>query len=233
MDWLNETVKRMVESGSPFAYGVVFLAGILTSFTPCVYPIIPIIAGYIGAQQVKSRFQAFLLSACYVVGMAITFSVLGAVAALTGSIFGKVQSSPYAFLVVGNIILLMALWFLDIIHIPLPSFAAPRIVKKGYLTSFFLGLISGLIAVPCASAIVGTLLAYIAVSGAGVIFGTTLLFTYAIGIGILLMAVGTFTGFVNTLMKSEKLSQIIKKVFGIALFLIAEYFFIQAGQVWF
>jgi len=218
-----------MSGGNPAAYAFVLAAGILTSFTPCVYPVIPIIVGYIGASQVQSRARAFWLSVSYVLGMAVTFSILGLIASLTGMIFGRIQSNPWTQLFVGNVILIMALWFLDIITIPLPAFAAPRIKGKGFIPAFFLGMASGIIAAPCTAAVLVIILSYVG-SRQNIFFGTTILFTYAAGLGTVLIIAGTFTGFISTLMKSESLSVKVKKVFGIALVLLSQYFFIQAGK---
>ncbi|MDO8735116.1 MAG: cytochrome c biogenesis protein CcdA, partial [Elusimicrobiota bacterium] len=79
-------------------------------------------------------------------------------------------------------------------------------------------------------AVLAIILSYVATKQ-NVLFGTTLLFTYAIGLGSLIIIAGTFTGFINTLMKSEAVSVRIKKVFGIALFLLSQYFFIKAGKL--
>ncbi|MFC1552391.1 cytochrome c biogenesis protein CcdA [Candidatus Latescibacterota bacterium] len=230
MDFLTQTVSKYMSGGNPTAYFFVLAAGILTSFTPCVYPVIPIIVGYIGASQVRSRAKAFWLSVSYVLGMAVTFSILGIIASLTGMIFGRIQSSPWTHIFVGNVILFMALWFLDIISIPLPSFAAPRIKGKGFIPAFLLGMASGIIAAPCTAAVLVIILSYVG-SRQNIFFGATILFTYAAGLGTVLIIAGTFTGFISTLMKSESLSVKVKKVFGIALILLSQYFFIQAGKL--
>lgn len=230
MDYLAEIVSKNLLDGNLLIYFFVLVAGIITSFTPCVYPVIPIIVGYIGVMQVKSRIQAFLLSLSYVVGMSVTFSVLGIIASLTGKMFGTVQSNPWTYIFVGNVILIMAMWFMDIINIPVPAFSTPKIKGNGFVTVFILGLISGVIAAPCTAAVLAIILSYIATKQ-NVLFATTLLFTYAMGLGSLIIIAGTFTGFVNTFVKSEAVSRIVKKIFGIALFLLSQYFFIKAGKL--
>ena len=82
MEGLFEILKQSLESGQAIAYPVALLAGILTSFTPCVYPVIPITIGYIGARTTESRGKGFLLSLSYVIGIAVTYSILGGIAAL-------------------------------------------------------------------------------------------------------------------------------------------------------
>ncbi len=230
MNDLAQIVSRTITSGNPLVYLFVLVAGIITSFTPCVYPIIPIVVGYIGASQVRSRTKALWLSTSYVLGMATTFSILGIVASWTGMLFGKIQSNPWMHVFVGNVILIMAMWFMDIITIPLPAFVTPRIKGKGFIPAFLLGLASGIIAAPCTAAVLVIILSYVG-SKQNIFFGATILFTYAVGLGTILIIAGTFTGFINTLMKSETMSKKIKKVFGILLFLLSQYFFIQAGKL--
>ncbi len=227
---LENIVSQYLSVGSPLTYLFVLISGIVTSFTPCIYPVIPIIVGYIGAQKVSSRWTAFLLSLTYVVGMAVTFSILGLVASLTGMMFGRIQSNPWTYIVVGNIILIMSLWFIGVINIPLPVFNTPTLKIKGFIPSFLLGMMSGLVSAPCTAAVLMIILTYVATKQ-NLLFGTTLLFTYAMGVGTLIIIAGTFTGLINVLIKSDSLSQKIKKWFAIAMFLLAEYFFIQAGKL--
>ena len=87
MEGLFEVLKYNLESGHAFAYPIALFAGILTSFTPCVYPVIPITIGYIGTRAAESKGKGFLLSLSYVLGIAVTYSVLGGIAALTGKLF--------------------------------------------------------------------------------------------------------------------------------------------------
>jgi thiol:disulfide interchange protein DsbD len=223
-------LEKYLQDTSFIAYIIVFTSGIITSFTPCVLPLIPIIAGYIAGQKIKRKIDCFFLSIFYTIGMAITFSALGAFASLTGTMFGAIQTSATANIIVGNIILLMALWILDVIYIPIPSLN-PKMKKYGIISSFILGLSTGFISVPCVTPVLGTLLTYVATKQ-NLLFGITLLFTYAFGIGFLLIIVGTFTGFITTLKKIEIYSEKIKKMFGYAMLILAEYFFIKAGRFW-
>ncbi|MFH0948218.1 MAG: cytochrome c biogenesis protein CcdA [Elusimicrobiota bacterium] len=230
MDYLINIVSKNLSGGNPLTYFFVLIAGIITGFTPCVYPVIPIIVGYIGALHVQSRLYAFFISLVYVAGMAVTFTILGVIASFSGMLFGTIQSNPWSYVFVGNVILIMALWFMGVINIPLPAFNSPKIKSKGLLPVFVLGLVSGIVTAPCTAAILGIILAYVATKQ-NLLFGATLLFTYAIGLGTLIIVAGTFTGIINAIFKSEILSQKIKKIFGIFLFLLSQYFFIQAGKL--
>jgi len=230
MDNLTTIISQAINTGNPLVYIFVLVGGIATSFTPCVYPVIPLIVSYIGASKVSSRFHAFWLSLSYVIGMAFTFSLLGVIASLTGMIFGEIQSNPWTYIFVGNVVLFMAMWFMDIISIPLPSVTAPKVKTKGIVSAVLLGITSGIIVAPCTAAVLFIILSYVG-SKQNLFFGTTLLFTYAIGLGVPFLIAGTFTGFINTLIKSESFSYKVKKVFGVSMFLLSQYFFIKAGKL--
>ena len=110
-------------SGSPvLALAVMFGAGVLTSLTPCVYPMIPItsavIAGTAKEDQPKSRTIGLTLT--YAVGLAMLYATLGAIAGLSGQIFGTVSASPWAKLAIGNLLVIFALTMFDVIPVPVP-----------------------------------------------------------------------------------------------------------------
>jgi len=220
------------ENISIFHYLLVFLAGILVSFTPCVYPLIPITAGFIGASSSGAKARGFFLSLFYVLGIALAYSGLGAFAALTGSLFGEIATSPWTYLAIGNIFLLLGLSMMDAFTLPLPGFLKSHgqgSKKRGLLGAFLIGLSSGFIIGPCTAPALGAILAYVA-SKQNIFFGTTLLFTFAFGMGLILMVVGTFSGLVSSLPKSGKWLNITKKVFAFILIACAEYFIIKAGK---
>lgn len=233
LEALTQLLRSQLQGTQALAYPIAFIAGILISFTPCVYPIIPIIISYIGARQERNRFKIFLLSLFYVIGVAITYSGLGIFAALSGKLFGQIQTNPIAYIIVGNIIILFGLSMLDVFLLPIPSFlrgAKLKQGKKGFLGAFGIGLTSGFVVAPCTAAVLGVLLSYVA-SRQNLFFGASLLFTFALGIGVLLVAIGTFTGVLVSLPKSGSWMLKIQKVFGIAMILLGEYFIFQAGRL--
>lgn len=105
-------------SGNPFDYVIVFVGGALMSFTPCVYPLIPITVGFIGAGSYGSRLKGLFLSLVYVLGMAVTYSLLGIAASLTGTIFGKLSYAPSVNLFVGCVVIIFGLGMLDLFNMP-------------------------------------------------------------------------------------------------------------------
>ena len=218
---------------SVLSYAIVFLGGVFTSFTPCIYPVIPVTIGYIGASSARTKGRAFFLSLFYVFGIATVYSCLGAIAALGGSVFGEISVNPWTRIIVGNIFLVLGLSMMDVFVIQLPGFLRPKVTpgaKKGLLGAFLVGMTAGLIMGPCTAPILGAVLTYVG-SRQNVILGVSLLFTYALGIGLLLLVVGTFTGLAASLPKSGKWLSTVKKVFGVILIICAQYFLIQAGRM--
>lgn len=232
MDNLISSLQLSLAHPSFWAIFIAFLAGILTSLTPCVYPIIPIIVSYVGAQSGGSKKKGFLISLLYVLGLALVYSILGLIAALSGSFFGEIQSSFWANFIVGNICLLFALSMFDLfsIQIPFLSRLQPK-QGEGLWGAFFLGAVSGLVASPCTAPILGVILTFVATKQS-IVYGAVLLFSFAIGMGLLLIVIGTFTGLLTALPKSGAWMVRIKKVFGFILLAIAEYFLIQAGKLY-
>jgi len=218
---------------SVLSYVIVFLGGVFTSFTPCIYPVIPVTIGYIGASSARTKGRAFLLSLFYVFGIATVYSCLGAIAALGGSVFGEISVNPWTYIIVGNIFLVLGLSMMDVFVVQLPGFLRPKVTpgaKKGLLGAFLVGMTAGLIMGPCTAPILGAVLTYVG-SRQNIILGVSLLFAYALGIGLLLLVIGTFTGLAASLPKSGKWLNTVKKAFGVILIICAQYFLIRAGRM--
>jgi len=218
------------------AFIAAYAGGILTSFTPCVYPVIPITVAYIGARGASSRRRAFILSLVYVLGMALVYTFLGAVAALTGSLFGQMQSSPWVQFIIANICIIMALSMLGVFTFSLPVPAAftrslPEGKRGGMAGSFAVGALSGLIVGPCTTPVLAVLLSLIAV-GRQVALGMGLMFVFALGMGTLLIGLGTFAGLLAGIPKSGLWMTRINRIFGFIMLGIGEYFLIRAGTFW-
>lgn len=212
----------MILSGSPLDYVFVFLGGVLLSFTPCVYPLIPISVSYIGVNAADSKLKGFLLSIVYVSGIAITYSLLGLIASLTGQIFGRISSHPITYIIAGAVIILFGLSMFDIFHI---SFIVglPRHKKQNYLSTLALGLVSGLIISPCLSPALAAILAYL-ITKKNVFYGMTLLFSFAYGMGLVLVLTGTFSAILIALPKSGRWMTYIKRLAAFIILLSGAYF---------
>lgn len=216
------------------AVGAAFAGGVLAGLSPCIYPMIPIISAYVGARSVgdKSRLRSFLLSLAYVVGMAMVYALLGMIAALTGTLFGRIGSSPLALLIVANILILFALNILEVF--PFPAWfsrRSPQPAAIGVRGAFLLGAASGLVASPCTAPVLLGLLTFVATSRS-VVYGGALLFAFSMGMGVLLLAVGTFSGLVAALPRPGGWMVVVKKVLGLLMLGLAEYYLIKTGQTW-
>jgi thiol:disulfide interchange protein len=192
------------------------------------------VVGYIGGQGAVTKKAGFFLSLVYVLGLALTYSLLGALSALTGMLFGQMQHSPWTYIVVGNIILLFGLAMLDVFTIPMPSLGMfdEAAHRGGAIGAFLLGLTSGFIAAPCTVPILGVVLTYVA-ARQNVATGISLLFTYAMGMGTLLVVAGTFAGLLAHLPKPERWMLVIQRLFGWFMIGLGEYYLIKAGMLWF
>jgi len=231
---LSQTLEGQLEAGSLSAVFIVFAAGVLTSFTPCVYPMIPVTVTYIGGASGGSRRRAVILSSIYVVGMAVVYALLGVVAASLGRTFGQFTRNPWIYGGVGLVIIFFGVAMLDFITIPVPGFAG-RVQSEGarrggYFGALMMGAAAGLVAAPCAAPVLGLLLVYVARSRA-VVWGGTLLFVFALGLGFLLMLVGIFSGLLTSLPGAGIWMVRVKKTFGVAMLLIGAYFLYQAAIV--
>ena len=211
-------------SGSPFDYLVAFAAGVLLSFTPCVYPLIPISVGFITAGAEGSRMKGFILSLAFVSGVAATYSALGLIASLTGTIFGAISAHPVSHIAAGVVIMLFGLSMLELFNIRLPSVTQkPATKKHTFVSAFALGLVSGLIVYPCLTPALGSILVYLA-TRKNIVYGSTLLIAFAYGMGLILILAGTFSSLLAALPKFGKWMLIIKKFCAIVLIVFGLYF---------
>jgi thiol:disulfide interchange protein DsbD len=222
--------REYLQAGSPLAYAISFLGGLLVSFTPCTYPVLPVTVGYIGSRALGSRRRAFLLSGAYAVGMASTYAAIGMAAALTGRVFGEVTAHPVSYLVLGNVCILLALSLFDVFHFPTPAFlSSPAGANGGAGGAFVVGMVSGVVVGPCTAPVLGGLLLYVGSSGHPV-FGATLLFTFALGMTLPVVVLGTFTGLLARLPHSGAWLGSVQNGFGILLLLAGEYLLVEAGK---
>lgn len=218
-------------SGSFLDYPAVFVAGVLVSFSPCVFPLIPVTLGYIGAKG-ATRWQGLSLSLVYVLGLAVTYSALGLIAAFTGKLFGQISAHPLTQLIVGNIFILLGLSFLGVFDIPVFGwFAQNKITIRGGGSVFLFGLVSGLVVGPCTAPALGAVLVY-AGSKQNLLHAVTLLFTFAYGVGAVLIITAAVGGALLNLFKSGVWLERIKKIGGLLLIAAGEYFIISAGRLW-
>ena len=221
-------------SESPLlALGTLFVAGVLTSLTPCIYPMIPITVSVISgtAKEGQSRRRTLGLTLTYVVGMATLYAFLGLLAGLTGTLFGSISASPWALLAIGNLLLVFSLFMLDVIPVPVPRKLMTWAGTQGggsYGAVFLLGASSGVVAAPCGAPAFAVVLTWVAATQAG-LMGFVYLFTFSLGMTSILVVVGLFSGTVALLPRSGTWMVWMKKGAGILMILVAQYYFLKAG----
>lgn len=215
------------------AIPVMFVAGVLTSLTPCVYPMIPITAGIVGGQNLGtgSKKRAAVLTLSYVLGLALVYATLGLIAGLTGSLFGSISTNPWLYLAMANVLIIAALAMLDVVPVRVPARFIPKGGSGGKVaTSFGMGAASGLVAAPCSAPVMAGVLTWVGTTGnAGL--GFVYLFVFSLGMTALLMVIGIFSGTLTALPRSGQWMLWVKRAFAVILFGAAEYYLIQTGKL--
>lgn len=222
------SVEDLISQGSILAFLFIFFAGILTSFTPCIFPMIPITLSILGSQTIgKSRWKGFVISLIYVHGIATTYSLLGLAAAKTGTLFGSYLSSPYVVTAIALLFIAMALSMFGLYEVQIPVFIRTKLgnkkISQGYVGAYISGLIAGIVASPCVGPVLVALLTYVAQTQR-TILGFFLLFTYAMGLGLIFILLGTFSQLLSKLPKSGPWMLKVKKAFGVILILMGFYY---------
>lgn len=202
-----------------------FAAGIGVSLTPCVYPMIPITAAIVGGTKQKGKLAALLSSMVYVLGLSVTYSLLGLLVASGGERVRAVLASPWVLVPIAGVFVLLALSMFEVISIQVQPKALTKLQGtlsgKGHILAIFgMGIVSGLVAGPCLTAPLAGILVIVA-REANKLLGFFMLFALAWGMGIILIAAGTFT---SALPKAGEWMVWVKKLLGFILLWAAAYF---------
>lgn len=209
-----------------YLFILAFLIGLITSFTPCVYPMIPITLGILQTQASGSVLRNFLLSLSYVLGISTVYAFLGYLAATTTIIFGQWLANPWLIFFIICFFVYMAFSMFGFYEIKMPSFLTKRenvSVKGSYFYSYLFGLISGTVASPCLTPSLAIVLSFVAKAGSPLI-GFFALFFFSLGMGVLLILVGTFSASLSILPRAGMWMIEIKKFFGFVLIAMSIYF---------
>ena len=219
------------------AIPLLFLGGLLTSLTPCVYPMIPITVALVGQESVgdkASRWRPLFLTLSYVVGLATVYAILGVIAGMSGSIFGSISSNPWLYFLQANVLLLAGLFMLDVFTFRLPTSTlewATRVGSGGhYGGAFAMGSVSGLVAAPCGAPVMAAVLTWVTRTQSAVL-GFIYLFVFSLGMCALLVVVGVSSGSAARLPKAGVWMMRVKRIFGFVMLGVAEYYLVKMGQV--
>ena len=217
--WVERTIKTELAKKSLMLFLLVFLGGFLTSFTPCVYPVIPIIMGFVGTRAGGSKLKGLYLSVFFVLGLAIVYSTFGIVAAMTGSMLGISFQNPIVVFIIAGIFIVMGLSLAGFFEIPVPSSISSK-VQKGHkseiIGAMIVGGVAGIIAAPCVGPVLVALLSWISQTG-NLFLGFWLTFTFSLGLGVIFLLAGTFSGVISAMPKGGKWMDYFKYFFAVLL----------------
>ena len=223
------------------ALPLVFLGGVLTSLTPCIYPMIPITAALVGGQTIgeqasgtRARWRPVALTLVYVLGLAVVYSALGLFAGMTGTLFGSVSTNPWLSFAMANLLMLAGLAMLDAVPVRLPAGLVQRAATAGTAGrvggAFIMGATSGLVAAPCSAPVMAAVLTWVsATQSAG--WGFAFLFVFSLGMCTLLVVVGLSAGALARLPRAGMWMVWVKRVFALAMIGAAEYYLIKTGEL--
>jgi len=217
MEWLRSLDSSLA---SHFA---VFVAGLVSGVSPCSLPTVALVVAYVGGYG-RGRARAFWLSAGFVLGLCLTLSVLGVVAALAGGLFAQFKVMNY---VAVAVCLVMGLGLLGALPLNLPGLTMAGSGRKGFAGAFLLGIPFAFTSSPCTTPITIAILGLVAAKAVP-LAGATLMLVYALGRGVLLLAAGTLAGGAGSLVLSDVWADRLKKASGVVLLGMGLYLLWQA-----
>jgi cytochrome c biogenesis protein CcdA len=223
MDSLFNNIQHIIQTQMGMAFIAVFAAGLISAASPCVLAAIPLIIGYVGGYSEGNRKKAALYSLVFILGLSITFTLLGAAASAMGVFFSFMGRWLYIGLAV--IAVVMGLQLMGVFSIPLPFQKTRTVKSKGLWGAFFLGLLTGTVSSPCATPVLAVILAYVSTQG-DILYGGSLLFAYAVGHCALIFVAGLSIGLTESIVSSKginKFSLYSKKFSGAVLALAGLY----------
>ncbi|MCF8127318.1 MAG: thioredoxin family protein [Deltaproteobacteria bacterium] len=202
----------------------IFLGGLALNLTPCVYPLIPITVSYFGGQGKKIGGLPLVHGVFYILGLAITNSILGVTAALSGGMLGSALQSPIVLIAVAAILIALAFSFFGFWELRIPTGLTNMAAKNfgGYFGTLFMGLTLGIVAAPCLGPFILGLLTYVGQKGDPVL-GFLYFFVLSVGMGLPLAVLAVFSGAVDKLPMSGSWMIWIRKALGWVLVGMAGY----------
>ncbi|HBZ01551.1 MAG TPA: hypothetical protein DEO84_09565 [candidate division Zixibacteria bacterium] len=212
--------------GYILAFIAMYLLGLGLTLTPCVYPIIPITIGYFGSQSSGKWTRQLLMASVFGLGIAISYAIVGTVAALSGSLMGAALQSSWVLGVLAIICVVMGFNAFGAFEIALPGWVmnlAGGGSRRGVTGAALMGLTMGIAAAPCLAAFIVSLLAFVGQKG-DPILGFSMFFILGLGLATPFIALGTFSGLISKVPKSGAWMVYAKKVMGGLLFGAALYF---------
>lgn len=215
--YANGLVAHQLTHLSGLSIAIVLFAGLLTSLTPCMLSMLPIMVGYMGGYDADNRGQAIAQSLSFALGLATTLAALGLIAGLVGKLYGQVGVGLP--IVVSILAILMGLNLLEALPLPLPSGGSLDFLNRGMpllLKSYLLGLTFGIVASPCSTPVLATLLGWISTTGNPTL-GAALLLAYTVGYVLPLVLAGSFTATIKRFLALRRWASWITPASGVLL----------------
>ncbi|MFC1940187.1 cytochrome c biogenesis CcdA family protein [Chloroflexota bacterium] len=227
MEGLFSTIGELIQTQGWLAFPACFLGGVVSSASPCVLAMIPLVIGYVGGYSEGSQKKAIQYSLMFTLGLTITFTVLGIIAGALGRLFGDVGGFWYYILPPVAILLGIYLLISDKLNlnIGLPRRFMPK--RKALFGAFLIGLFFGIVASPCATPVLAVILTF-AATRQEIAYSGGLLLAYALGHWVLVLGAGISVGFAQRVLESKGISNFSnysKKVGGVILIGVGIYLF--------
>jgi len=200
MESMLNNIQSIIQNNHSLAFLAVFVGGLISAASPCVLAAIPLIIGYVGGYSGGDKKKAATYSLVFILGLSITFTVLGAAASAMGRFLSFAGQWLYIGLAV--IAVFMGLQLMGIISLALPFQKTRTVKSKGLWGAFFLGLLTGTVSSPCATPVLAVILAYVSTQG-DMLYGGSLLFAYAVGHCTLIFIAGLSIGLTESMVNSK------------------------------
>jgi cytochrome c biogenesis protein CcdA len=200
METMLNNIQTIIQNNHSLAFLAVFVGGLISAASPCVLAAIPLIIGYVGGYSEGSKKKAALYSLVFILGLSLTFTLLGAAASAMGGFLGFMGRWLYVGLAV--IAVAMGLQLMGLISIPLPFQKTRQVKSRGLWGAFLLGLLTGTVSSPCATPVLAVILAYVSTQG-DILYGGALLFAYAVGHCALIFVAGLSIGLTESIVGSK------------------------------
>jgi thiol:disulfide interchange protein DsbD len=240
----TQLAEAVSGSSDPVAIGIFFVAGVLASLTPCVYPMIPIVVAYMGGAESAAaasgsesggrKRRVVIRSLAYVLGMAVVYTALGLTAVLLGKTFGAMTQTAWAYWLVAAVLILFGLNLFGLFELRVPDFIMKRVgtgPREGLLGAGVMGATSAVVAAPCAAPIVFPLVTIIGTQGR-VVFGGLAMLSFSLGLGLLVLLLGVSSGLAASVPRPGQWMVTLKKVLGVVMVLISLFFAYQGYLRW-
>lgn len=200
METMLNNIQSIIQNNHSLAFLAVFFGGLISAASPCVLAAIPLIIGYVGGYSVGNKKKAAIYSLVFILGLSITFTVLGAAASAMGHFLTFAGQWLYLGLAVTAVA--MGLQLMGLISIPLPFQKTRQVKSRGLWGAFLLGLLTGTVSSPCATPVLAVILAYVSTQG-DILYGGALLFAYAVGHCALIFIAGLSIGLTESIVSSK------------------------------